>query len=516
MPDIVDRESVLGSVLDNVDQGFALVNADLQLAVVNRRLIEMLGLDRETVGPGMSYEDFLWILAERGEFEGEVPEEAVAVRLANARIGKRRLYDRTRADGTILEIRTNPLPGGGFAVIYTDVTELRQREGQLRQSQKMEAIGQLASGVANDFNDALGFIADEVEALLDAPALDPKSKERLRKIRETAQSAGGLVRRLMAWSRNRTLMPQLTDVNELIDGTTDLLKRTLGAGFEVETALATKLWPVSIDRAHLETALISLAGNARDAMGPGGGERGRLSIETRNISFGQDYVERNPDATAGDHVLIAVSDTGHGMSAEILERAFEPFFTTKDAGVGLGLTTVYGFVKQSAGHIRIYSQPDQGTTVRLYLPRSREQTTETSAPGTDALPRGDERILVVEDEAAVRKIVVRQLESLGYRVSQAANGPDGLALLRNDGDYDLLLTDVVMPWPLSGKQVAEEVARRWPAMRVLFMSGYAENAILNHGLLEPGARLLGKPFRKADLARAIRRTLDDAEEPASS
>ena len=504
--------TMLPAVLDNIDQGFILVDAGLKLRVINRRARELLRLQPDEAQPGTTHEALLWLLASRGEYHGEDPASAVAARMARAHDPKRDREERVRADGSIVDLQTYPLPGGGFVLVYSDLTELRQREAQLRQSQKMEAIGQLTGGVAHDFNNALMVIMANIEVLLENTGYDEETSGRLDRIHGAAQRAAELVQQLLALSRKQKLKPQLTDLNALVAGTTKLLQRTLGEQIEIQTILATGAWRANIDRAQLESALVNLAVNARDAMKGGG----RLLIETRNTSFDRDYVARNPDFTVGDYILLAVTDTGIGMTPDVLERAFEPFFTTKDvgAGTGLGLSMVWGFIKQSNGHIKIYSEPGHGTTIRMYLPRGFEAGADSRANEAEAMPRGNERILLVEDDESVRAAVLHQLESLGYRVSQAANGPQGLELLRDDPGFDLLLTDVVMPWPLSGKQLADEVARRWPNMRILFMSGYTENAMLTHGHLDPGARLLGKPFRKADLARAVRRALDDEEELA--
>ena len=503
--------NAVAAVLDNIDQGFVLVDAGLVIRAINRRGRELLGLEPGDAAAGTTFEKILWLMAGRGEFAGEDQAAAVSARMALAHAPRRDRSERVRPDGSIVDVQTHPLPGGGFVLVLSDITELRHREAQLRQAQKMEAVGQLTGGVAHDFNNALMIIMANIEVLLENTGVDPETSSRLGRIQGAAHRAAELVQQLLAMSRKQKLKPQLTDLNELVTGTTRLLQRTLGEHVEVQTVLAPGAWRANVDRAQLEAALVNLALNARDAMRDGG----RLLIETRNTSFDQDYVERNPDAVVGEYVLLAVTDTGDGMTPDVLERAFEPFFTTKDigAGTGLGLSMVYGFIKQSRGHIKIYSEAGHGTTIRMYLPRGDAAESETRVVPAASLPRGHERILLVEDDDMVRAAVRDQLASLGYEVSQAANGPEGLELLRDEAGFDLLLTDVVMPWPLSGKQLADEVNKRWPGMRILFMSGYTENAMLNHGHLAFGARLLGKPFRKADLARAVRRALDDEADP---
>jgi signal transduction histidine kinase/ActR/RegA family two-component response regulator len=507
----VAAPDVPASVLDNIDQGFVLVDGALVVTAINRRGRELLGLGPGEGACGTPFEKILWLMASRGEFADEDQAAAVAARMALAVEPRRTRVERVRPDGSILDQQTCPVPGGGFVLVMSDISELREREAELRQSQKMEAIGQLTGGVAHDFNNALMIIMANIEVLRENGAFDDGTVARFGRIHDAAQRAAGMVQQLLAMSRKQKLKPALTDVNEMVTTTTKLLQRTLGEHVEIVTRLDGGAWRATIDRAQLEAALVNLALNARDAM-PGGG---RLQIETRNTSFDEDYVARNPGAVVGDYVVLAVTDTGSGMSPDVIERAFEPFFTTKEvgAGTGLGLSMVYGFIKQSNGHIKIYSEVGHGTTIRLYLPRGEGGDAAARSAGADAMPRGHERILLVEDDDLVRAAVHDQLASLGYRVSQAANGPAGLRLLRDDPGFDLLLTDVVMPWPLSGRQLADEVARRWPDMRILFMSGYTENAMLNHGHLAPGATLLGKPFRTADLARAVRRAIDDEEDP---
>ncbi len=292
-----------------------------------------------------------------------------------------------------------------------------------------------------------------------------------------------------------------------MSGIGSLLRRALGAQIEIESVLADDLWVANIDRSQLETALVNLCINARDAMPDGG----RLLIETRNATLDEEYIVANPDATPGDYAMIAVTDTGTGIPQEALRKVFEPFFTTKEVGkgTGLGLSMVYGFIKQSNGHIKIYSEVGVGTTFKLYLPRSMEAAEQATPPRNAALPRGTERLLVVEDDPQVRANVVRQLRSLGYEVSEVADGQAGVAAFEESlFPYDLLLTDVVMPGALNGKALADEVVRRWPKTKVVFMSGFTEASIARHERLDEKALLLSKPFRKADLAQIVRGALD--------
>lgn len=396
-----------------------------------------------------------------------------------------------------------------YYFIGRDMTKHDRTEEQLRRSQRMEAIGQLTGGVAHDFNNILTIILANVEALDEDEALDPKLRKRVKGIAAATERAADLTRQLLAYSRKQALRPQRTDINELVITTSRLLGRTLGRKIEVESTLARDLWNAEIDGAQLESALVNLAVNARDAM-PGGG---RLLIETSNASLDASYVARNPDAAAGDYVMVAVTDTGEGMEPEVVARAFEPFFTTKDVGkgTGLGLSMVYGFIKQSNGHLSLYSEPGRGTTVKLFLPRAAAERQAAVAPRLQALPGGSERILVAEDNDEVRDGVMRQLQSLGYDVSDAPDGRAALAKLEAALEpYDLLLTDVIMAGAMNGKLLAEEAARRWPGTRIVFMSGYTENTMIREGRLDPGILLLNKPFAKRDLAAIVRRALDGA------
>ena len=399
--------------------------------------------------------------------------------------------------------------------IGRDMTDHDRTEELLRQAQRMEAVGQLSGGVAHDFNNILMIILANVEALEDDERLDPLLRDRLGGIGSATERAAELTRQLLAYSRKQALRPQRTDINELVGSTGKLLRRALGAGIEIEFVLARDLWNAEIDGAQLESALVNLAVNARDAMPDGG----RLLIQTENATLDENYVEQNPDAVAGDYVRLTVTDTGMGMAPDVVVRAVEPFFTTKEVGkgTGLGLSMVYGFIKQSNGHFTLYSEVGNGTTVKLYLPRSKAGPQVATGPRRQPMPGGSERILVAEYDADVRAGVVRQLRSLGYDVSEAADGSAAIAALEAGLlPYDLLLTDVVMPGALNGKALADETERRWPGTKIVFMSGYTEDAISYNGRLESGVLLLTKPFSKRDLAATIRRALDGPERTTAS
>ncbi|MDP2372169.1 ATP-binding protein [Reyranella sp.] len=418
-----------------------------------------------------------------------------------------------RKDGTVIEVevttRAIEFEGQPAALsLAVDVTERNRIEEQLRQSQKMEAVGQLTGGIAHDFNNLLTVIIANLEALEEDDRLGPAGKAHLESIGGAADRAAELTRQLLAFSRKQPLRAQVTALNELVAGTVKLLRRSLSARIEIDTVLAAGLWAVDVDRAQLETALVNLCLNARDAM-PGGG---KLMIETRNATLDEDYAARNSDVVAGDYAMLAVTDTGTGMPPEVLARIYDPFFTTKEVGkgTGLGLSMVYGFIMQSNGHMKVYSEPGRGTTFKLFLPRTAQASDRATPAEKPAMPRGDERVLVVEDEPAVRATLVGQLASLGYDVAQAADGAAGLAAFEAaPRPYDLLLTDVLMPG-MDGKALAAIVAERWPATRIVFMSGYAESAVVHHGTIDAGVLLLSKPFRKSELARMIRQALDVA------
>jgi PAS domain S-box-containing protein len=429
---------------------------------------------------------------------------------------------RVRRDGSrfwasvVIEALRNPSGALiGYAKITRDITErhqamlaLEQTRAALAQAQKMETVGQLTGGVAHDFNNLLTAIMGGADLLARRiVGLDETSRRVLTGITEAAQRGAALVQRLLAFSRKQALRPEVTDANRLLAGMSELLRRTLGEQIKVETVLAGGLWYTFVDRNQLENAILNLAVNARDAM-PGGG---RLTLETGNTMLDESYAAANPEATAGQFVLIAVSDTGDGMSAEVRQRAFEPFFTTKaeGAGTGLGLSQVYGFVKQSGGHVKIYSEEGTGTTVKIYLPRR----IEADAAGPDdglryaAAPGGTETVLVVEDHEDVRVYAAGALAHLGYRVLEAADAASGLKVLAAHTDIALLFTDVGLPG-MNGRGLAEAARRKRPGIRVLYTTGYARNAIVHHGILDAGVELLPKPYTVEMLARKLRAVLD--------
>ncbi|HEY1382898.1 MAG TPA: PAS domain S-box protein [Dongiaceae bacterium] len=387
-----------------------------------------------------------------------------------------------------------------------DVTAQREAESRLHQVQKMDAVGQLTGGVAHDFNNLLTVVIGALD--LDLNRLPEDVRPSIQQALRAAERGAALTHRLLAFSRQQTLVARSVDFNRLITDMGDLLRRALGEHIEVDLKLAGDLWPALADSGQVENSVLNLAINARDAMPDGG----KLTIETSNAHLDDDYAAHNAEVMPGDYVMMAVTDTGSGMSAEVLAHVFEPFFTTKDVGkgTGLGLSMIYGFAKQSGGHAKIYSEVGHGTTVRLYLPRlaSTVAVASPAAPAPTGGKGGGETILVVEDNPDVRRLVLRQLRDLGYTVIEAANGPQALKILEDGAAIDLLFTDVVMPGGMTGRQLAEAAKSRRPNLKTLFTSGYTEDSILRLGKLDPGVRLLSKPYRKHELATRVREAFD--------
>jgi PAS domain S-box-containing protein len=392
----------------------------------------------------------------------------------------------------------------------------RKAEEALRQAQKMDAVGQLTGGVAHDFNNlltviqgGLDMIGRQISALDNSPAVTRIVRGKDMAI-EGVRRAAKLTSRLLAFARQQPLDPKSTDANKLVSGVCELLRRTLGEAVLLETVLAGGLWRTHVDSNQLENALVNLAVNARDAMPDGG----RMTIETANCHLDEAYVGALTEpVSAGQYVMIAVADSGLGMDRSTLERAFEPFFTTKDVGkgTGLGLSQVYGFVRQSAGHVRIYSELGEGTTVKIYLPRhvgADEDPAEISRPSDPIRAIGAESVLLVEDDDALRAYGVELLNDLGYNVLAAANAASALEIIDRGHEIDLLFTDVVMPGGMNGRELADEAIRRRPGLKVLFTTGYTRNAIVHQGRLDPGLQMIGKPFTYQELGTRIRAILD--------
>ncbi|HKZ09738.1 MAG TPA: PAS domain S-box protein [Rhodanobacteraceae bacterium] len=395
----------------------------------------------------------------------------------------------------------------GVLKIHTDVTERVELERRLAQSQKLEAIGQLTGGIAHDFNNLLTVIVGNADTLGEELPDRTDVLPLVDMIRTAGERGAELTRHLLAFARRQALEPRTVRPDELVDGMRNLLRRTLGENIELAVDHAADVARVSVDPAQFESALLNLCINARDAMRGGG----KLMIETDNVILDENYTERRADVVPGDYVRISISDTGTGMSAEDVARAFEPFFTTKarGQGTGLGLSMVYGFVKQSGGHVAIYSELGHGTVVTLYLRQAKDHIEPVTVVEPDDISGRGERILLVEDDDLVRAHAVQLLTSLGYGVVAATNGPEALALLRENIPCDLLFTDVIMPGGLTGPKLAEAAHVLRPGLPVLYTSGYTENAIIHHGRVDPGINLLHKPYRKPELAAKLRAALDE-------
>jgi len=388
-----------------------------------------------------------------------------------------------------------------------DITERLDLEERLRQSQKMEAVGQLTGGVAHDFNNLLTVMLGNAEILAEELADKPHLQRLAEMTVSSADRGAELTSRLLSFSRKQTLKPRILDVGQLIQGMDGLLRRTLPENIDIEIVRAGGLWKTEVDAGQFESALLNLSLNARDAMPDGG----HLTIEMANAALDDDYVAKEYDVKSGQYVLIVVTDTGQGISSDIIDRVFEPFFTTKEVGKGsgLGLSMIYGFVKQSGGHIRVYSEAGEGTSFKLYFPRShaKDEQIQHDRAGRQ-ITGGDETILVVEDDNLVREYVTAQLKSLGYRVFDASAGLEAIEILHEVPEIDLLLTDVVMAGGMGGRELADAARALRPNLKVLFTSGYTETSIVHNGKLDHGVYLLGKPYRRDQLASKVRTVLD--------
>jgi CheY-like chemotaxis protein len=384
--------------------------------------------------------------------------------------------------------------------------ERRKTEAQLRQSQKMEAVGKLTGGVAHDFNNLLQVIAGNLQLLQRDLVGNERAMSRVQTATRAVDRGAKLASQLLSFARRQPLQPLVVNVSKLVRGMDDLLRRTLGEEVELETSTHKELWNTSLDPNQFENVIINLAVNARDAMNG----TGKLTIEVGNAVLDEHYCRLHPEVLPGQYVLLAVSDTGSGMTPDVMERAFEPFFTTKPEGrgTGLGLSMVYGFVKQSGGHLKLYSELGHGTTIKLYMPRAVEAESVDAKVDLGPIEGGTETILVVEDDAEVRTTVVEMVSELGYRVLKAVDAASALVILQSGVPIELLFTDVVMPGPVRSPELARQAKELNPDIEVLFTSGYTENAIVHGGRLDAGVQLLSKPYSREDLARKLRQLLN--------
>lgn len=501
-----DLSSRLGAIVeDSINEIYVFDAGTLKFQMVNKGARSNLGFTMEELSA-----------LTPADIKPEFTEAEFMDLLAPLKSGERsRLQFETvhqRKDGSLYDVFVNlHLTGekgsGAFFAVIEDITERKQAAKLLQQAQKMEAVGQLSGGIAHDFNNLLLVIQGNLEMLRESGPTQKKFNKTIDILERAAKRGSDLTTRLLAFARRQPLAPEKIDVNTLTKSMTEMLARILGEQIEIETVLAGGLWSAVVDPAQLENAIVNLAINAREAMPDGG----KLTIETSNSHLDDAYAEVNAEVVAGQYVLLAISDTGEGMTPEVMDRAFEPFFTTRPVGEGsgLGLSMVYGFVKQSGGHVKLYSE-GEGTTVKLYLPRSRRHPEAVPEKRADdnKVPGGQETILVVEDDDEVRDFVVSTLGDLGYKVVEAGYGVEALEKLGDIKKLDLLLTDVVLPGGLNGRQVAEEMIRQRPGLKVLYTSGYSANAIIHHGKLDADVEFLAKPYKRRDLARKVRLILD--------
>jgi PAS domain S-box-containing protein len=503
---LAEREARLRSVLETAPDAIITIDAHgiiQSFSAAGERLFgysagEVIGRNVKILMPSPHYEkhdDYIARYLSTGE---------------KRIIGIGRQVEARRKDGTVfpIQLAVGEAKLGDvhiFSGFISDMTARVKMEQDLRQAQKMEAIGQLTGGLAHDFNNLLTVISGNLE-MLERRVGDGEAREILKEAQEAAQLGADLAKRLLAFGRRQPLHARPTDLNTLVGGLHDLLRRSLGEAIEIETRLAPGLPMIMVDPGQVENALLNLAVNARDAMPKGG----RLIIETARARIEKDYAAALENVSPGDYVTLAVTDTGTGMTPEVRQRAFEPFYSTKGpgAGSGLGLSMVYGFVKQSGGHVQLYSEVGHGTTVRIYLPAQESAAAAATAPQAAApRARANEIVLVVEDDPRVRRVSIRRLKELGYTVLEADSGPAALKIIDEERPIDLLFSDIVMAGGMTGTELAQEARRRRPDIKVLFTSGYAEPAVIKGGQT-PNSAWLGKPYSMAELDAKLRELLD--------
>ena len=506
--ELQETSTFLDAVIENLP-GMLFVKSypDCRFVLFNRAGEQLLGYTRAELMGKNDYDFFPkeeadhFVARDRAVFESGAPQLTEEERITTRYKGVR-LLQTTKVPVKDKDGRPQYLLG-----FSEDITERKAMEQQLRQAVKMEAVGQLTGGVAHDFNNLLGVIIGNLDIAAEHVAKHPELREIIQEALGGALRGAELTRRLLAFSRNQPLQAATVDLNHGLPQIATMLRRTLGEEIVVELHPGATLWPVKVDPAQLDEAILNLAINARDAMPKGG----ILSIETNNTHLDEEYAARHAEVRAGDYIQLSISDTGNGMTPDVIERCFEPFFTTKgiEKGTGLGLSMVYGFVKQSGGHIKIYSELGHGTTVKIYLPRADGATALARADAGDATAvSGSELILMVEDNKDLRTVTVKQLADLGYRTLEADNAKQALRTLADHPEIDLLFTDIIMPGGMTGTELAREAKRRHPNLKILLTSGYTARAMANGFHDIEGLELLNKPFRKRDLAQKLRSVLD--------
>ncbi|HEV2104037.1 MAG TPA: PAS domain S-box protein [Candidatus Acidoferrum sp.] len=488
------------ALFDYAPDGIVIADPKSYYLDANSSMCRMLGYTREEL-VGLHASDIV--------LKDELPLIGQALNVIKTKSDYHREWQFRRKDGSVFsaDVMATMMPDGNLLGLIRDITEQKKMEEQLRVSQRMEAIGRLAGGVAHDFNNLLAVILGCSDVMLDELAADHPAARRAEMIRKTGASAADLTRQLLAFSRQQMLQPQVLDLRQIVERTQVLLTRLIGENIELTVLIEPELWNVKADPGQIEQVLLNLAVNARDAMAQGG----HITIEARNVEMDASYVEEHQQVTAGSYVMLAVEDTGSGMDHATQARIFDPFFTTKELGkgTGLGLATVYGIVKQSGGYIWVYSELGHGTTFKVYLPRVESAAepvkNEESGEGTFG---GSETILLAEDSASLREMTRDYLESVGYKVLEAVTGRDALDRSKIfAGTIHLLLTDVVMPG-MSGPELAQQIGRLRPEIKIIFTSGYTDDAIVRHGGLDPAIAFIQKPYRPKALARKIREVLE--------
>jgi len=496
------------ALLESASQAIVSIDRSGRIVLANRRAEEIFGYTREElVGARI---EMLLPESKRGTHTRDRDDYFARPRARPMGIGMD-LAGR-RKDGTEVPVEVSlsyvEIDEGVFAIAFvSDISQRKYLEEQLLHAQKMEAVGRLAGGVAHDFNNMLTVISGYNRMILDELSTMDPLRGYAEEILKAADRAGALTNQLLAFSRRQIMQPRVINVNAVLILTQKMLRRLIGEDVDLVLNLAVNVGNIKADPGHVEQAIVNLAVNARDAMPLGG----RLTIETADVVLDETYARTHLGVQPGEFTMIAVSDTGHGMDAETRRHIFEPFFTTKEKGkgTGLGLATVYGMVKQAGGDIWVYSEPGKGTTFKLYFPRVSEPVADAGAG--DAVPArhtGGETILVVEDEQAVRDLTVRILRQLGYTILTASSGAEALEISQSHkGHIDLLLTDVVMP-NMSGRQLADSLHLSRPKTKVLFLSGYTENTVVHHGVLDAGVDFLPKPFSRENLSKKLREVLN--------
>jgi len=493
-------ERLLQATLDSVREGVAAFDADRRLIAWNQTFSRMLKLPRRTLQRREALPAGKTAEIDRFNDYFETLDAEVK------QTGRAALMESKEADGRSLEIFHNPAEDGGSVTTFLDRTEQRQTEEALRQAQKLEALGQMTGGIAHDFNNLLTVIIGATHLLQRAVAKDAQALQRIDMVTVAAERGARLIQQLLAFARRQPLEPEIVNLGHLMTEVLPMVRRAVGEKVSVEYVTSGGLWNTTIDATQFQTAVLNLAINGRDAMPDGG----KLTIEVANAPLDDAYAASHPEVEPGQYVMFAITDTGKGMDAATSMRALDPFFTTKPVGegTGLGLPQVYGFVKQTGGHLKIYSEVDEGTTIKLYLPRELGDVFSQPRQAAALALTGTETVLLVDDDEIVRATVASMLESLGYEVLTASSGVEALSILENGTAIALLFTDVVMPGPISGRKLAERAVEINPAIKILFTSGYTENSIVHNSRLDTGVEFLSKPFDRERLAIKVRRVLD--------